>query len=139
MPTISQVLNDAGVLPNGKTQLFATTEAQRMMNPYVPVLGHGLRQSARPVDSNTAVEYQTPYAHYQYKGELYVDPITGKGSFFSPSYGHWSRPNVDKVPSGKPLNYHGGGLTGPKWDEKMIEERGDEYIQAVQKFMDKGV
>ena len=44
-----------------------------------------------------------PYGHYQHEGILYVDPITGKGSFYTPGY--WSRPGVDKVPSNRILQY----------------------------------
>ncbi len=46
-----------------------------------------------------------PYGHYQHEGILYVDPITGKGSFYTPEYGYWSRPGVDKVPSNRILQY----------------------------------
>lgn len=46
-----------------------------------------------------------PYGGYQLRGQLYVDPITGKGAFYRKDYGFWSRPGVEKVPSGKPLHY----------------------------------
>lgn len=46
-----------------------------------------------------------PYGHYQHEGILYVDPQTGKGAFYSPDYGFWSRPGVAKVPSERLLNY----------------------------------
>lgn len=46
-----------------------------------------------------------PYGHYQNQGILYVDPKTGKGSFYTPEYGHWSRPGVEKVPTNRLLHY----------------------------------
>ncbi len=46
-----------------------------------------------------------PYGHYQNTGILYVDPKTGKGSFYTPEYGHWSRPGVEKIPSNRLLQY----------------------------------
>lgn len=46
-----------------------------------------------------------PYGHYQNQGILYVDPKTGKGSFYTPEYGHWSRPGVEKVPTTRLLHY----------------------------------
>lgn len=32
------------------------------------------------------------YGHYQWEGVMYADPITGKGAFYSPEHGFWSRP-----------------------------------------------
>ena len=138
MPTIEQALNSLGLQPGGKVQLFATNEAMRMMNPYVPHLNNALRSSARVVDGGTATEYQSSYAHYQYTGDLYVDPVTLKGSFFNPTYGHWSRPNVNKIPDpqGRKLNYTNPQASA-KWDETMMRERGTEYIKSVQAFADK--
>lgn len=46
-----------------------------------------------------------PYGGYQHRGILYVDPKTGKGSFYTPEYGHWSRPGVEKVPTNRLLHY----------------------------------
>lgn len=136
MPTISNELKRLGLTGGGKTQLFATNEAKRLMQPYVPVQNHALRQSARIVDNGTAVEYQSPYAHYQYRGVLYVDPITGKGSFFKEGYGHWSRKGVDKVKSDRELKYSNPNAS-KEWDKKMMQEKGKEYIQAIQDYLDK--
>lgn len=138
VPTVATVLNNLGLQPNGAAQVFVTNTAKEMMKPFVPVDNNALRSLVFPVDSFTALVYQSPYAHYQYMGKLYVDPITGKGSFFNQNYGHWSRPNVNKVPSERELKYHGGLLTGPKWDERMIEQRGEEFIRAIQAFIDRG-
>ncbi len=46
-----------------------------------------------------------PYGHYQHEGVMYADPKTGKGSFYSPEYGHWSRPGVSKVKTTRLLQY----------------------------------
>lgn len=134
--SISNQLNKLGLTPNGDTQTFATNEAKRMMNPYVPVLSQALRQKAEVVDAGTAIEYQTPYAHYQYKGILYVDPITGKGSFYNENYGHWSRPNVNKVKSDRELEYSNPNAT-KEWDKKMMKEKGKDYLKSVQNYFDK--
>lgn len=137
MPSIDYALKE--FQPNGRVQLFATNEAMRLMNAYVPTMNNVLRSSAVIVDGGTATEYRTPYAHYQYKGQLYVDPITLKGSFFSPTYGHWSRPNVDKIldPKGRTLKYTNPHATS-EWDKTMMRERGEAYIKSIQAFIDKG-
>lgn len=48
------------------------------------------------------------YGHYQWAGIMYADPITGKGAFYSPEYGFWSRPldkGGKKVETTRLLNY----------------------------------
>lgn len=50
-----------------------------------------------------------PHGHYQWAGIMYADPITGKGAFYTPEYGFWSRPKDKggkKVPTTRLLNYH---------------------------------
>lgn len=46
-----------------------------------------------------------PYGHYQHTGIMYADPKTGKGAFYKPDYGFWSRPGVEKVPTTRLLQY----------------------------------
>lgn len=45
------------------------------------------------------------YGHYQLVGKMYADQKTGKGAFYTPEYGFWSRPGVEKVPTERPLKY----------------------------------
>ncbi|QIK70840.1 hypothetical protein G7062_11280 [Erysipelothrix sp. HDW6C] len=138
LDSIGTILGEAGVLPGGKVQSFVTNEAKRLMDPFTPVLGFALRQNFKFIKSNTAIAYESAYAHYQYTGLKYVDPITKKGAFFSPSYGFWSRPNTVKVKTAEELKYHGGSLTGPKWDVRMMAVKGDALIKAAQKKMNGG-
>ncbi|MCM1200247.1 MAG: hypothetical protein NC548_31265 [Lachnospiraceae bacterium] len=46
-----------------------------------------------------------PYGRYQHGGIMYADPQTGKGAFYSPNYGFWSRPGVEKVKTNRMLRY----------------------------------
>jgi len=84
------------------------------------------------------VIWDTPYAHYLYEGELYVDPKTGKGAFFNPNYGFWSRPGVQKIPSGRELRYNGNGLQGKKWAERMWLDHKQDIINEAQAILDRG-
>lgn len=104
MKPTSQIITDLGLNADGDVQRFFTNECARQMDVFVPRDTGNL--SKIKVIGKDYVEYRSPYAHYQYMGEMYVDPKTGKGSFYSPEYGHWSRPNVSKIPSGKRLTYH---------------------------------
>lgn len=56
------------------------------------------------------------YGHYQYEGIKYVDPDYRVGAFYSPDYGYWSRPGIEKVPSNEPL-FYGRESAEAHWDE----------------------
>ena len=53
--------------------LFLANEAKRLMDPYVPADSLALAQnvSVRVEGDTGVIEYQSPYAHYQYKGVAY--------------------------------------------------------------------
>ena len=47
-------------------------------------------------EDHAVIHYLSPYAHYQWEGKLYVDPITKKGAFTNGEGLFWSRPGVAK-------------------------------------------
>ena len=132
MQPTSQIIADLGLNVDGDVQRFFTNECARKMDKYVPRDTGNL--SRLKVIGKDYIEYRSPYAHYMYKGILYVDPQTGKGSFYSPDYGHWSRPNVSKIPSNRRLNYHTVG-TGNYWDKRMWTAEGSAIIKDVENYM----
>lgn len=141
LPTVRKVINDFGLNLGGEAQVFVTELARQYMNPFVPtqgVSGQGLRALVFPIENYTALEYRTPYAHYQYRGLLYVDPITLKGSFYNPNWGHWSRPGINKIPDPleRKLNYT-APLASDHWDKAMLEKQGKEFNKAIQKWLDR--
>lgn len=74
------------------------------------------------------------YGHYQYEGTVYVDPITGKGAFYDPNYGFWSRPGVEKVASERKLVY-----TNPQaeshWGQACERDHKREWLAIVKKAL----
>lgn len=118
---------------NDKTQLFMANEAKRFMDPYVPANNLALAQNVRTYveDGKGVVHYQSPYAHYQYKGELYVSSVTG-----SP----WASRGEHKVPAGRPLNYSKfrHPLATSEWDKAMMRSRKGDLTNAVQKYINRG-
>lgn len=135
LPTVSRIISMYGFEANGKTQLFVTEQARAYMEPYVPVLSHFLRNNVEIVNQGRGLKYPGPYAHYQYEGQLYVDPVTGKGAFYSEDHGFWSRPGVEKVPSGRPLKYR-DPMASAHWDRAMMRNRGRAFIKSIQKWVD---
>lgn len=125
-----------------KGRLFLANEAKRLMDPYVPARNLVLAQNVRVYveGDNGVVEYLSPYAHYQFIGELYVDPETGKGAFTDGEGNFWSRPGVAKVPSGRKLDYDTfrHPLATSHWDQAMKTARIDDLMQEYQEFINGG-
>lgn len=112
-------------------------EAQKLLNlqvvadsdSYIPFQQGALRGSVRYPDGvyGEFIEYDTPYAHYQYKGELYL----------SASGSSWARKYEQKFPSGKPLSYRTPG-TGSQWFESAKQNYGDNWVRLVKRTAGKG-
>lgn len=119
--------------------LFLANEAARLMDPYVPAKNLVLAQNKMIYQEgdHAVIHYLSPYAHYQYKGELYVDPITEKGAFTNGEGLFWSRPGVAKKPSGRKLEYNTfrHPLATSKWDEAMMAARKDDLIQGYENYL----
>ena len=132
---ISTIKARLGIDKGGRVHKYFTNTCARYMDKYVPYDNAGLRNNVEIGEDY--IEYRSPYAHYQYIGEKFVDPVSGKGAFYSPDFGFWSRPNTAKIPSGMPLNYHTPG-TGSYWDKKMWTAEGENVIKEVEEYMRRG-
>lgn len=115
-----------------KGLLFLANEAKRLMDPYVPANNLVLAQNTNVhvEDGAGIVEYTSPYAHYQYKGILYVSGKTGSA---------WSRGEY-KVPTGRKIEHDKfrHPLATSEWDKAMLTARGDDLIQAYQNYIERG-
>ena len=122
-----------GIEPNGKVQKYFTKRCADYMDKYVPK-GDTLLLSEKTTIDSDSITYEMPYAHYQYIGKLYVDPITKKGAFYDDDYGYWSRPGVKKEKTEVDLKQNGY----PYWDKKMWSIHEDDIVKEVQDFIDRG-
>lgn len=104
-------------------------------NQYIPYQNGMLRKSGifNTVIGSGVVQWTEPYAHYQYEGIKYVDPVSHASQSYVPNVGYRSRQYVRKVPSGEPLQYHTEG-TGDHWFETAKAANGKEWIQNVKKI-----
>lgn len=112
-------------------------EAQKLLNmqivadcdPLIPFQQGALRNSVNyPQGINGGeIEWSTPYAHYQYEGELY---LAENGS-------SWAKKYEKKYPAGEPLSYHTEG-TGGHWFETAKEQHKEEWIKLVKETAGKG-
>ncbi len=77
---------------------------------------------------------ESDYGHYQYEGVLYVDPVYDTGAFYSPEYGFWSRPGVEKVKTDRPLFYSSPDAEG-HWGETAYQNHKQQWIQVGKKAL----
>lgn len=107
---INTIIADLGVEPNGKVQKFFTNTCYRYMDKYVPMDTGNLR-TVVTIGPNY-VEYEMPYAHYQYVGQR-------------------------EDGSHKIKNHTTAGTT-TYWDIRMWNVEKDNIIDEVQTFMGRG-
>lgn len=134
-----QIIDKYG-LEGGRTQKVIDSAFMGYMDKYMPMdSGQMITNMYSSTKAGSGeINVNTPYAHYQHEGELYVDPKYKKGAFHDPISGrYWSRPNIKKVPSGKKLNYHGGALRGDHFVERMLADHFENILNAGQKEIDK--
>lgn len=134
MKPISVIKSDLKIEPGGEAQAYLTKRCADYMDRYVPLGSTGNLRRITTITTDE-ITYEMPYAHYQYIGKLYVDPITKKGAFYNPDYGFWSRPGAKKEPTNRDL-VHKTGFS--YWDKKMWSIHKSDIEDEVQKFVEKG-
>lgn len=126
---ISEIELRFGLNEGGEFMSHALENLERRTEKYIPHGDTGILEGTTIQDvQNGALTYASPYAHYQYIGELYVDPDTGSS---------WAKKNATKIPTGKRLNQHPIVGEGNYWDKKMISAEGTDYFQELQDFIDR--
>lgn len=137
LPGVQDLMKDMGLNEQGKVQKFIDGFVLYQSEPYVPGKHIHNRGVIATKLGEGKVIWDSPDANYLYEGKLMVDPITLKGAFFNPNYGFWSRPGTEKImdPSGRNLVYHGGGLRGDHWFDRMIEDKFDDLLDGVRNMI----
>lgn len=112
-------------------------EAQKLLNlqvqadcePFVPFQQGYLRGSAHFPDGvyGGVLQYNGPYAHYLYEGEVYGPNIPIKDAEGNIT-GWWSPPK--KNSTGRKLQYHTPGTTD-HFFEKAKEQHGADWLRLV--------
>lgn len=100
-----------GINVNGRVQQYLQNTCYRYMDKYVPRKDGNLRRDVDLSDPNKIV-YNSKYAEYQYYGQ---------------------REDGTHVVS----NYTTAG-TGKYWDRRMMSAEGEDLINKVQKYINRG-
>lgn len=129
---------ECGLDLGGKVQKYIDNFVLYHSEPYLPGKHiHDSGVAATNIGSGEVV-WNSADANYLYDGKLMVDPFTLKGAFFNPDFGYWSRPDTQKIPdpSGRILEFHGGGLRGSQWFDRMINDEFEELEKGIKKIVD---
>lgn len=119
----NKILKDHGLDQDGRAIRFLRDDADRLMNPYIP-MDNGILRRNKSYPSNHEIKYTSPYAKYQYYGKLM---LAKNGS-------SWAKKGEKKVLTSRNLKYHTFG-TGPKWNELMMQRNKNTLIKDVENFI----
>ena len=115
--------------------LFLAATVARFMDPYVPADNLVLAQNVTiTADADVGhVTYNSPYAHYQWEGEVYGPnyPIMDGGEIM----GFYSPPH--KTPTGRRLEYNTfrHPLATDHWDKAMMVARKDDLARTYEEYL----
>ena len=126
MNSTNKILKDHGLDNNGRIRKFLRDDADRLMNPFVP-LNNGMLRRNKTYPKNNQIKYTSPYAKYQYYGKLM---LTKNGA-------SWAKLGEKKVLTSKNLKYHTSG-TGPKWNELMMQRRKNDLVKDIENYIKSG-
>lgn len=136
MNSTSKILKDHGLDENGRVTRFLRDDADRLMNPFVP-MDNGMLRRNKTYPKNNEIKYTSPYAKYQYYGKMYISPKLGVSGILLKSDRWWSPKGEKKTPTSKKLKNHTSG-TGPKWDKLMLQRRKNDLVKDVENYIKNG-
>lgn len=126
MNSTNKILKDHGLDQDGRAIRFLRDDADRLMNPYIP-MDNGMLRRNKTYPSNHEIKYISPYAKYQYYGKLM---LAKNGS-------SWAKKGEKKVETSRNLKYHTSG-TGPKWDKLMLQRHKNNLVKDVENYIKSG-
>lgn len=124
--SVNKILKDHGLNQDERVVKFLRDDADRLMNPYIP-MDNGILRRNKSYPSNHEIKYISPYAKYQYYGKLM---LAKNGS-------SWAKKGEKKVLTSRNLKYHTSG-TGPKWDKLMLQRHKNDLVKDVENYIKSG-
>jgi len=114
-----------------EAQRFVDSEVLRLCEPYTPFLiGFLVKSGDLGTEIGSGeVAWIAPYARFQYYGKVMIG-IESRSAY--------AKKGERKVVTEKDLVYHGGGLRGGFWFQRMKEVHGDQIIEGARKIMRNG-
>ena len=132
MLSSNELMKSVGLNKNGKVQQFIDAFVLYHCEPYLPSRIHLQKAgiSATKLGSGKVI-WNNPDANYLYEGKLMVDEFT---------HSSWARKGTQKImdPKGRNLIFHGGGLRGDHWFDRMIRVEMNDLNKGVQSMVNGG-
>lgn len=118
-----------GIQQNGPAHKYFAQRCKDLMNDkYVPEKD-GVLVNTSFINRECAIVYPAPYAHYQYEGIVYIDPVTGST---------WGRKGEKKVPTDRKIEHYTKPGSGPYWDKQMKSVEIQNIEKEVQTYVRRG-
>jgi len=131
--TDAQVLAEHDLQTGGEVQKYIDSAVIRYDEPYVPFDSGTLAHSANTatVIGSGEVRYETPYARYQYYGNVMGPNIPIKQG--GETVGFFSPPNQIKTLTGAKLKYNieHSSLSGSFWFERAMADHKEDILEEV--------
>ena len=141
MPSEQEIFDKFGLNENGRVQGVVDTSFIHHMRLKMPYDSEMMIANTRNPEGGL-VTVETPYAHYQNEGELYINPEHNAPGF--PVYNDgvlvgYKGYKGKRVPSGRQMDYskYGGTNRGPHFVERTISEDFDEIVKEAQEELDR--
>lgn len=112
----AKIMKQRGLGGDHRAQVYLASEVKRLSDPYVPMQQGILKNQAVVASDGSTLTYTQPYAHYLYYGEA----MAGR---------------APKQYTGKALTYHGGPMRGPRWDQRMLADKGGELVSNLKNYI----
>jgi len=135
------LLHEYGLEKGGRVQRAVDQTVIDFCTPYVPASPDRTLEFSAQVSTDVGsgeVVWNTPYAHYQYMGEVYGPniPILQEGILM----GWFSPPGRPKSPTGRELTYDTiqNPLAGPRWFERMKADRLNDILDTARRVAIQG-
>lgn len=115
-----------GLDENGNVTEFFRDRVDAYSDPYIPFSnGSGIHlKDFKTYPDKSTIQYMAPYAHYHFVGKKAIGP---------------SRPaGIKREISDIDMKYQGAPKRGANWAERMMNDRKQDIIKDVQKFIDNG-
>ena len=116
-----------------RAQIAFTREVDKRIGRYMSFRTGVMSGKAKRMIGPTQILADTPYARYQYYGNVMVNAKTGKGPRIIPGVGpRWPKGATLKA-TGRPLQYDTSknAKAGPFWEKALMENEKDEICHSV--------
>ena len=115
----SKILAERGLGASNKVRKYLASEIVRLSDPYVPMQSGTLKNQHQIASDGSEIVYTSPYAHYQWYGEV----MAGR---------------APKHYTGREISYSGAPTRGARWTERMMIDKGHEIEKNVENYIKKG-